>query len=334
MSETGECLATFATVLDPYSTAVVGTLVLLLVWLLQDKYQILYHAGLWLEYLTSSVPTIDVPMSDAVAKDDGVKGEPCTKMVLVDPSNPKKLNCYDPSTKQFLGQAPNMSAEEATEILKKAKRAQVEWSKTTFAQRRMVLRTIQKYICEHVEDIVRVSSRESGKAKVDAVLGEVITTCEKIRTVCEWGELWLRPDYRPTGPMMVHKSAWVEYVPLGLIVAIAPWNYPFHNSVRMMLLLEGVDNRVQHCVCVVGDSFILPFLPFLHFCFLRLITSFLVSWQETPWSVRFQNMLLGVPNIMETFSKKRSRPMVIIPTWWRLSRVWPRQDKLCAAARW
>jgi hypothetical protein len=218
--------------MSTYTTAIVGVLVLLVLYLLQDKFQIIYHASLWLEYLTSSVPTIDVPMTDAVMKDDGVKGEPCTKMELVDPSNPKLLNCYDPSTKQLLGQAKNMTPEEVNDILVKAKQAQVEWSKTTFAQRRMVLRTIQKYICQHVEEIVRVASRESGKPKVDAVLGEVITTCEKIRTICEWGELWLRPSYRPTGPMMMHKSAWVEYVPLGLIVAIAPWNYPFHNSVR------------------------------------------------------------------------------------------------------
>jgi acyl-CoA reductase-like NAD-dependent aldehyde dehydrogenase len=124
-----------------------------------------------------------------------------------------------------------MSSSDVTEILHKAKEAQEEWRKTTFAQRRMVLRTIQKYVVAHVEDICRVSSRESGKPKVDAVMGEILTTCEKIRTICEYGELWLRPDYRPTGPMMMHKSAWVEYVPLGVIVAIAPWNYPFHNSV-------------------------------------------------------------------------------------------------------
>ena len=232
MSQVGECEASSLYGDSMYTQGAIATLVLVVLFLLQDKFQFLYHAKLWVEYLTSSVPTIDVPMTDAVAKDDGVKGEPCKKMELVDPSNPKMLNCYDPSTKQFLGQAKNMTKEEVHEILEKAKAAQVEWSKTTFAERRMVLRTIQKYICEHVEDIVRVSSRESGKPKVDAVLGEVVTTCEKIRTICEWGEMWLRPSYRPTGPMMMHKSAWVEYVPLGLIVAIAPWNYPFHNSVR------------------------------------------------------------------------------------------------------
>ena len=111
----------------------------------------------------------------------------------------------------------------------------MKWKTTTYAQRRQVLRTIQKYITSNVEIICRVSARETGKPKIDAALGEVLTTCEKIRTICEYGELWLNPEYRPTGPMMMHKTAWVEYQPLGIIVAIAPWNYPFHNTLNHII---------------------------------------------------------------------------------------------------
>ena len=233
--ESGECVApssmlSLANELSSDSILII-VLVLLVVYFVVEKYAILYHGKLWIEYLTTTVPKIEVPMSSEEAEDDGVVGEPVTEMNLLT-DDKTKINCYDPSTKQLIGYAKNMSADEVNEILQKAKVAQAEWKKTSYAQRRMVLRTIQKYICQHVEDIVRVSARESGKPKVDAVMGEILTTCEKIRTICEWGEYWLRPDSRPTGPMMMHKSAWVEYVPLGVIVAIAPWNYPFHNSVR------------------------------------------------------------------------------------------------------
>lgn len=233
-SSPGECLSSQLALTDTTSFYFYTSLgfLLLVAYLLNDKFHFVYHAGLWVEYLTTSVPTMDIPMTDAEAKDDGVNSEPCTTMELVDKTNPNLLNCYDPSTKQLLGQAKNMSQEEVHELLVKAKKAQEEWKNTTFAQRRMVLRTIQKYICQHVEDICRVSARESGKPKVDAIVGEIITSCEKIRTICEWGEFWLRPEYRPTGPMMMHKSAWLEFVPLGVIAPIAPWNYPFHNSVR------------------------------------------------------------------------------------------------------
>jgi len=213
----------------------VAAVFLLAAYLVTEKYAILYHAKLWLEYLTTSVPSLEVSMTPEEAQDDGVEGDPVTEMPLLNAKDKSKLNCYDPSTKQFIGNAKNMSAEEVNEILEKARVAQAGWKRTTYAQRRLVLRTIQKYIVQHVEDICRVSARESGKPKVDAVMGEILTTCEKIRTICEWGEYWLRPDSRPTGPMMMHKNAWVEYVPLGVIVAIAPWNYPFHNSINHVI---------------------------------------------------------------------------------------------------
>lgn len=250
MSSSGECATTMGSssnvlvtkVLDHVNMTVLvlSSLIAMVVAtiLLVSQFHLLYHAKLWVEYLTTSVPDIHVPMTEAEAQDDGIKGEPVKTMQLVDPKDKTKLNCYDPSTKQLLGQAKNMTSQEVHEILVKAKEAQEEWKHTTFAQRRMVLRTIQKYIVQHVRDICRVSARESGKPQVDAVMGEILTTCEKIRTLCEWGELWLRPEQRPTGPMMVHKIAWVEYVPLGVIAPIAPWNYPFHNSVSLIKIVE------------------------------------------------------------------------------------------------
>ena len=237
----------------PFLAASLTSMVLCL-YLLQEKFNIIYHTKLWIEYLTTSVPTLDVPMTDAESKDDGVKSEPLTtadKLPMTaevkDEKTGKKvskLNCYDPSTKQFLGYVTNMSKEDVDEILVNARVAQREWSKTSWKERRLVLRTIQKYICAHVGDICRVSSRESGKPKIDAVMGEILTTCEKIRTICEWGELWLQPQSRPTGPMMIHKSAWVEYSPLGVIVAIAPWNYPFHNSVSICRIDDEYALRI------------------------------------------------------------------------------------------
>lgn len=237
-------------------TATIVALLSMVAYLSNDKYQWMYHAKLWIEYLTTSVPSMNIPMTNAEAMDEGVTGEPVETMSLLDPKDPNLIQCYDPSTRQFLGTAPNMNPQQVHEILLKAKAAQQQWKHTTFAQRRMVLRTIQKYICEHVEDICRVSSRESGKPKVDAALGEVVTSCEKIRTICQWGEYWLQPDYRPTGPMMMHKTAWVEYVPLGVIAPIAPWNYPFHNSVRCV-------EEASLCVYIYVSSCLLTlFLPY------------------------------------------------------------------------
>jgi acyl-CoA reductase-like NAD-dependent aldehyde dehydrogenase len=179
------------------------------------------------------VPIPDIVLDDlplSVTEDDGVKSPAPVDQKpqpIIDPRKPGKIQCYDPSTQQWLGEVTAMTEKEVNEVCRKSAEAQTEWKRTTFAQRRTVLRTIQKYMVRHVDEICRVSARDSGKPVVDAALGEVLTTAEKIRTMVTAGELWLEPDRRDVGPIFLHKRAQVEYVPLGVIGTIAPWNYPY-----------------------------------------------------------------------------------------------------------
>ncbi len=176
-------------------------------------------------------------MNQAEAADDAIKAKPVPidQVSIRHPSNPKVIQCFDPATLQPLGTVPAMNAQQVNELCLRASKAQKSWVQTTYAQRRLVLRTIQKYIVAHQEDICRVCARDSGKPKVDALLGEVMTTCEKIRCINVNGEEWLKPSPRPVGPMMMHKSAYVEYVPYGVLGVIAPWNYPFHNMLNHVI---------------------------------------------------------------------------------------------------
>jgi delta 1-pyrroline-5-carboxylate dehydrogenase len=165
-----------------------------------------YQLKLFFEYLFP-VPLIEVEMTDAELKDDGVSSKPFEATTdLMDPKRKGYIQCFDPSTKQKLGEVVAMTAKDVHALCEKAAEAQKEWVKTSFSERRKVLRTIQKYIVHHIEDICRVSTRDSGKPKVDALLGEVLTTCEKIRCINSNGELWLQPEYRTTGPILLHKS--------------------------------------------------------------------------------------------------------------------------------
>lgn len=64
---------------------------------------------------------------------------------------------------------------------------------------------------------------------VDAAFAEVLCTCEKIWWLIREAETHLKPEYRSSGIMMFYKQPRVEFVPVGVIGAIVPWNYPFHN---------------------------------------------------------------------------------------------------------
>mmetsp|Transcript_9456 Transcript_9456/g.22763 ORF Transcript_9456/g.22763 Transcript_9456/m.22763 type:complete len:608 (-) Transcript_9456:203-2026(-) len=185
---------------------------------------VVYYILKWL--LAHPIPDIRVEIKEDEANDVLDPSRP-----LVDPAVSKKgvVQCWDPSSMKSLGELPAMGREEVVARIERSRRAQATWSKSSFNQRRLLLRTMLKYIVDNQETIARVSARDSGKAKVDAAMGEIMVTCEKLVWTIANAEQYLVPERRKSGTLMPHKRVWVEWVPVGVVGAIVPWNYPFHN---------------------------------------------------------------------------------------------------------
>ncbi|KAF3456350.1 hypothetical protein FNV43_RR01000 [Rhamnella rubrinervis] len=184
-----------------------------------------------------NVPSIEVDASDVL--DDGNQNHE-NSFIYIPPrgrtqQSDKKVQWYEPATMKYLGYSAALTPDEVKEHVAQARKAQKIWAKSSFKQRRQFLRILLKYIIEHQELICEVSSRDTGKTMVDASLGEIMTTCEKITWLLSEGERWLKPEYRSSGRAMLHKRSKVEFHPLGVIGAIVSWNYPFHNIFNPML---------------------------------------------------------------------------------------------------
>jgi len=99
---------------------------------------------------------------------------------------------------------------------------------TPFSERKKVLGFILDYVLQNADQLVDVVSRDAGKTRHNAMLGEVWPVVEKARWTIKHGERYLAPETVSAG-LFVHKRARVEYQPLGVIGVIAPWNYPLQN---------------------------------------------------------------------------------------------------------
>lgn len=161
-------------------------------------------------------------------KEDKLEGYPKFDTRKLDGER-EKVYLWDPSTFDYFGETHAMNTEEVKAIVAKGRAAQAIWKKSSFATRKELMRTMLRYITENQENCARVAVRESGKTMLDALIGEVLVTCEKLTWLANSGEQWLVPESRESGRMMMMKKVYVEYVPLGVIGAIVPWNYPFHN---------------------------------------------------------------------------------------------------------
>lgn len=139
------------------------------------------------------------------------------------------IQATNPSTSESLGYVAANTVSDVAELVRKARTAQKAWSLSSFERRRRVLKVLLNYILYEQKNLCEISGLDSGKTLLEACMGEIIPTLEKLRWLIKEGEEALKPSRRSVGPMTVHKLAQVEYSPIGVIAAIAPWNYPIHN---------------------------------------------------------------------------------------------------------
>jgi acyl-CoA reductase-like NAD-dependent aldehyde dehydrogenase len=153
------------------------------------------------------------------------------------------LACFDPATREPLGQIRTDTPADVEAAVARAKAAQREWRHASFQERRDVLRRLMAYTVEHKDEICLTIQRDSGKTRENALLGEIWPTCEKFRWMIDHGEKHLRPE-RVSSGLLLHKKARLEFHPLGVVAAIIPWNYPYQNLVNPIIPALMAGNAI------------------------------------------------------------------------------------------
>ncbi|KAF2083649.1 aldehyde dehydrogenase-like protein [Saccharata proteae CBS 121410] len=184
-------------------------------------------ALLWLIF-DDPEPAVDFTVAPPEQCHPGWKGEVLEKPSLK-VAGSDAIQCYCPADGRLLGHIQPAKPDDIDQAIADAKEAQVEWARTSFAQRRRVLKTILKFILENQETISTAACLDSGKTRIDSSFGEILVTAEKLKWTIAHGEKALKPERRPTNFLMMYKVNEVHWEPLGVIAACVSWNYPFHN---------------------------------------------------------------------------------------------------------
>ncbi|WP_134703322.1 NADP-dependent glyceraldehyde-3-phosphate dehydrogenase [Ammoniphilus sp. YIM 78166] len=148
-----------------------------------------------------------------------------------DSSTGRWISIVSPSTQQTVGEIPAMTAEEAEAAIQGAVKGQKKWADFPVHERGRILLAWADRLVENVEPIAEMIMKEVGKKK-SAARDEVIRTADLIRYNVEEGK-------RLHGEMMkgdsfyggnAKKMAVIEKEPLGVVLAISPFNYPVNLS--------------------------------------------------------------------------------------------------------
>ncbi|EIM21053.1 putative meiotic recombination-related protein [Wallemia mellicola CBS 633.66] len=159
------------------------------------------------------------------------------------------ITCYDPSTGQFIDAIKAANEQDIKSQIQLAKAAQVEWKSSNWSRRLKVLNSLLDWVVSDIDNLVDVACRDTGKTKVDAAFGEILTTAEKLRWMINNAKSILSPQRRHTNLLLAHKSSKVVYEPLGVTVASVSWNYPAHNSLSPI-----IASLISGNACIVKGS--------------------------------------------------------------------------------
>ncbi|MGY1740677.1 MULTISPECIES: NAD-dependent succinate-semialdehyde dehydrogenase [unclassified Blastococcus] len=120
--------------------------------------------------------------------------------------------------------------EEIDGIIGRAHAAYQEWARRPVADRAAVVRRAAELMDERRDDLARLITTEMGK-RHDEATGELYLCSMILKYYADNGPGFLEPT--SITPLMGKGEAVVETRPIGVLLAIEPWNYPFYQVVRV-----------------------------------------------------------------------------------------------------
>lgn len=136
----------------------------------------------------------------------------------------------DPKTGDVVREYPTATDEQIEQALAAATKAYREWSKTsTVADRAALVRRVAALHTERRQELAEIIHREMGK-QLDQALGEVDFSAAIYEYYADNAEKFLADE--PIDLLDGEGSAVIKRGPVGVLLGIMPWNYPYYQVAR------------------------------------------------------------------------------------------------------
>jgi succinate-semialdehyde dehydrogenase/glutarate-semialdehyde dehydrogenase len=153
---------------------------------------------------------------------------------------------------------------EVDSALDRAGKAFAAWRALSFEDRSRGLRSAAAVLRRRAEKLARLATDEMGKP-----LSEARAEVQKCRLVCEYYARHARGFLRDERPPGSPRWARVVFEPMGPILAVMPWNFPYWQVFRAAApaLMAGNTMLLKHaanvtgCARAIGDVFTEAGLP-------------------------------------------------------------------------
>jgi len=153
------------------------------------------------------------------------------------------IQSVNPATDEILETFPEATAEELERILAGAHAAFLDWRKRPFSERAARMRDAARVLRDRRAELARAMTLEMGKpiAQSEAEVDKCAWVSDYY---AEHAESFLRLDPRETDG----SRSYVRFDPIGVVLAVMPWNFPFWQVFRFAApaLMAGNAGVLKH----------------------------------------------------------------------------------------
>ncbi|HEX2172752.1 MAG TPA: aldehyde dehydrogenase family protein, partial [Dehalococcoidia bacterium] len=137
------------------------------------------------------------------------------------------MESINPATEEVMARFDEFTPQQIEAALATAEATFRRWRATSFAERSAKMREAAKYLRANKERYGRLITQEMGKPIVEAE-AEVEKCAWNCDFYAENAERFLADEEAPSNA----SRSYVAYEPLGVILAVMPWNFPFWQVIR------------------------------------------------------------------------------------------------------
>ena len=149
------------------------------------------------------------------------------------------IQSINPATEELIQTFEPYSEAQVGQALEQAHTAFLSWSDTTFAERSAYLHTVARFMRQHKARLARLSTLEMGKPIVEAE-----AEIDKCAWACDFyadnAQRFLADEFVETNAT----QSYVSFLPLGVILAVMPWNYPYWQVFRFAAAALMAGNTI------------------------------------------------------------------------------------------
>ena len=161
------------------------------------------------------------------------------------------ITSKNPYTGEVIEEFKEYTKEEINNAIKKADDRYKTWRKVSFSEKSKLLKNAAKELRDNKQSYAEDITKEMGKP-----IAQALAEIEKCAWVCEYyaenAENHLAKEIIETDA----QKSYVSYEPIGIVLAIMPWNYPFWQVFRFAApaLMAGNIGLLKHASNVMRSA--------------------------------------------------------------------------------